>query len=104
MSKLAHGDPLALEISELERARDAALRSLVTTAKDRNRVSAELVAMTEERDRLDGELDRLAGEEMDAALNRDKLTDEIRRLKQNLRATRACWVVVALLAVAGWLA
>ncbi len=67
--------------AELTKAEHAALRSLITTAKDRNRVSAELVAATEDREKG-------RSREIELALNLKAMTDQ----SNQLRVWRVCLI------------
>ena len=62
-----------------------------------------LTFMTEERNRLSDELDRVAGEALDAALNQDVLMDEVRYLTARLKLACIVAGLAVVLAAIGWL-
>lgn len=87
------------DIHTVRKAEKAALRSLVTVAKDRNRLADQLTGVTEERNRLDSEA-------ADRALNQGVLMAEVKSLTRQRAWLLASWAVLVAAAVGnaiGWL-
>ena len=105
--------PFPLVLTDADRLSDrhkALLAKIVGKLDGLERANAALTKaatlITEERDRLVGELDEVAGEAMDAATKNDHQADEIQRLKRQRKWLLASWGVLVVAAVAnalGWL-